>query len=64
MKTNLQFARATAKAETIDSERAWKQLLARDPEAEFFYAVATTGVFCRPNCKSRQPRRENVRFFA
>ena len=64
MKTNLQFARATAKAETIDPERAWKQLLARDPEAEFFYAVATTGVFCRPNCKSRQPRRENVWFFA
>jgi AraC family transcriptional regulator of adaptative response/methylated-DNA-[protein]-cysteine methyltransferase len=27
------------------------------------YAVATTGVFCRPGCPSRRPRRENVAFF-
>lgn len=48
----------------IDQELAWRQLLARDPGAEFFYAVVTTGVFCRPNCKSRVPLRSNVRFFA
>jgi AraC family transcriptional regulator of adaptative response/methylated-DNA-[protein]-cysteine methyltransferase len=47
----------------IDSEAAWKQLLARDPGAEFFYAVETTGVFCRPSCRSRRPLRANVRFF-
>lgn len=48
----------------INAETAWQQVLHRDPAAGFFYAVATTGVFCRPACKSRPPRRENVQFFA
>ncbi|NGP46585.1 methylphosphotriester-DNA--protein-cysteine methyltransferase family protein [Bacillaceae bacterium SIJ1] len=30
----------------------------------FFYAVKTTGIFCRPSCKSRAPNDENVSFFA
>ncbi len=47
----------------LDPESAWLQLLARDSTAQFFYAVATTGVFCRPDCKSRRPLRANVRFF-
>ena len=47
----------------IDPDVAWQQLLAREPGAPFFYAVITTGVFCRPNCGSRRPLRENVRFF-
>lgn len=47
----------------INSEAAWQQLLRRDPAATFYYAVTTTGVFCRPSCKSRQPLRDNVRFF-
>src|ERR1039458_5533267 len=47
----------------IDPEAAWRQLLARDPAAAFFYAVTTTGVFCRPGCGSRRPLRANVRFF-
>ena len=29
----------------------------------FFYAVKTTGIFCRPSCKSKPPKRENVCFF-
>ncbi|MFP5238082.1 MAG: bifunctional transcriptional activator/DNA repair enzyme AdaA [Acidobacteriota bacterium] len=48
----------------INSESAWQQLVARDRRAPFFYAVTTTGVFCRIGCSSRRPRRENVRFFA
>ena len=47
----------------INPETAWQQLLRRDPAGRFFYAVATTGVFCRPDCKSRRPLRANVRFF-
>jgi AraC family transcriptional regulator of adaptative response/methylated-DNA-[protein]-cysteine methyltransferase len=47
----------------IDAEAAWQQLLVRDPGADFFYAVTTTGVFCRPGCASRRPLRTNVRFF-
>lgn len=30
----------------------------------FFTAVKTTGVFCRPTCSARKPKRENVEFFA
>jgi AraC family transcriptional regulator, regulatory protein of adaptative response / methylated-DNA-[protein]-cysteine methyltransferase len=53
-----------AVSHVIDPDLAWKQLLARDHEAQYFYAVTTTGVFCRPNCASRRPLRANVRFFA
>ena len=52
-----------AKPTPVDSGLAWKQLVARNPQARFFYGVATTGVFCRPNCSSRRPLRANVRFF-
>jgi AraC family transcriptional regulator, regulatory protein of adaptative response / methylated-DNA-[protein]-cysteine methyltransferase len=57
MNTTLQPAAA------IDAESAWAQVLSRDPQSAFFYAVLTTGVFCRPACTSRRPLRENVRFF-
>lgn len=29
----------------------------------FYFGVRTTGIFCRPSCTSRSPKRENVRFF-
>ncbi|EIF29346.1 O-6-methylguanine DNA methyltransferase [Burkholderia sp. Ch1-1] len=47
-----------------DDER-WEAVTRREPQADgaFFYGVKTTGVFCRPSCASRQPRRENVAFF-
>jgi len=67
MSTNTQFVHPpvpTAVPSTaIDAESAWQQLLARDRSGAFFYAVTTTGVFCRPDCKSRRPLRQNVRFF-
>ncbi len=47
----------------IDADAAWRQVLARDPGAGFFYAVTTTGVFCRPACASKRPLRANIRFF-
>ena len=67
MNSSLQFARnngVPGMATPLDPETAWRQVQNRDSEGAFFYAVATTGVFCRPDCKSRQPLRENVRFFA
>ncbi len=41
-------------------------VLARDPtmDGRFLYGVITTGVYCRPTCRSRAPRPENLRFFA
>lgn len=47
----------------MDPDAAWRQVLARDPAAEFVYAVSTTGIFCRPTCRSRRPLRANTRFF-
>jgi AraC family transcriptional regulator, regulatory protein of adaptative response / methylated-DNA-[protein]-cysteine methyltransferase len=53
------------KPAALDEERCWRILTgAQDgAPADFLYGVLTTGVFCRPGCKSRRPRRENVRFF-
>ena len=47
-----------------DDDR-WSAVSARDSKADgaFFYGVSSTGVFCRPSCASRMPRRENVAFF-
>ena len=52
-------------ANNVTDERRWQALLARDASGDgsFFYAVRTTGVYCRPGCTSRLPRRENVSFF-
>src|SRR5271156_5805712 len=43
----------------------WKAVLARDAarDGEFVFAVSSTGVYCRPSCAARRPRRENVKFF-
>jgi AraC family transcriptional regulator, regulatory protein of adaptative response / methylated-DNA-[protein]-cysteine methyltransferase len=49
----------------MNDQRRWAAVLARDRRADgaFFYAVTSTGVFCRPSCPSRRPRRERVLFF-
>lgn len=41
----------------------WQQVLSRDPNATFVYAVTTTGIFCRPTCPSRRPAEQNVTFY-
>ncbi|MBP0591099.1 bifunctional DNA-binding transcriptional regulator/O6-methylguanine-DNA methyltransferase Ada [Paraburkholderia sp. LEh10] len=58
-------ALSEASAFSTDDER-WTAVLNRDMSADgaFFYGVRTTGVFCRPSCASRFPRRENVDFFS
>ncbi len=63
MMSNVQVATMDQALKAFNENRAWQQLCERDSSAQFFYAVATTGVFCRPECKSRRPLRENVRFF-
>lgn len=46
-------------------DELWQAVLARDARADgrLVYAVKTTGVYCRPSCPSRRPRRESVSFF-
>jgi AraC family transcriptional regulator of adaptative response/methylated-DNA-[protein]-cysteine methyltransferase len=49
----------------LNSEACWRAILDRDDDTagRFFFGVVTTGIFCRPSCPARRPRRENVRFF-
>jgi len=58
---------ATAKqiTQTECMTSMWNSVIARDHQADgaFVYAVRTTGVYCRPSCASRRPRKENVAFF-
>ncbi len=43
----------------------WQAVLARDSSLDgaFVFGVSSTGVFCRPSCAAKRPRRENVTFF-
>ncbi len=47
------------------NEDHWQQVMARDArqDGRFVFAVRTTGVYCRPSCPSRRPRRDSVEFF-
>lgn len=48
-----------------DDAHRWEAVVSRDRshDGTFVFAVATTGVYCRPSCPARRPRRENVKFF-
>jgi AraC family transcriptional regulator of adaptative response / DNA-3-methyladenine glycosylase II len=50
----------------FDSDRLWQAMEAGDARFDgwVFCGVRTTGIYCRPSCPARTPRRENVRFFA
>lgn len=52
--------------DSLNPERCWQAVHERDAtfDGHFFYGVTTTGVYCRPSCGARLPRRHNVRFFA
>ena len=47
-------------------EAWWTAVRRRDPsyDGAFFFAVRTTGVYCRPSCASRAAKRENVSFYS
>ncbi|WP_338551585.1 bifunctional transcriptional activator/DNA repair enzyme AdaA [Paenibacillus sp. KS-LC4] len=47
------------------SNEQWRAIVGNDPsyDGQFYYAVKTTGIFCRPSCKSRPPNRENIGYF-
>jgi AraC family transcriptional regulator of adaptative response/methylated-DNA-[protein]-cysteine methyltransferase len=51
---------------TATAPDRWQIVMARDAryDGEFVYAVRSTGVYCRPSCPSRRPRREQVVFFS
>ena len=47
-------------------DECWTAALARDRsyDGRFVSGVMSTGIYCRPSCPARHPKRENVRFFA
>src|SRR5712671_6776039 len=49
----------------IPKDDQWQAVLARDSasDGKFVFAVSSTGVYCRPSCPAKRPRRENVTFF-
>ena len=52
-------------ARAQEDDPRWNAVLTRDSarDGEFVFAVSSTGVYCRPSCPARRPRRENVQFF-
>ncbi|WP_246315766.1 bifunctional transcriptional activator/DNA repair enzyme AdaA [Paenibacillus foliorum] len=47
------------------TEEKWQAIILNDAtyNDQFIYAVKTTGIFCKPSCKSRVPNKMNVRVF-
>ncbi|KAJ9611077.1 hypothetical protein H2200_004260 [Cladophialophora chaetospira] len=47
------------------AQARWSAIVARNPEAReaFVYAVKTTGIYCRPDCKARLARQANIVFY-
>jgi AraC family transcriptional regulator of adaptative response / DNA-3-methyladenine glycosylase II len=48
-----------------DFEHRYRAVASRDPRFDgyFFQGVTSTGIYCRPSCPARTPRREHVRFY-
>jgi len=52
-------------ASSIDDSAAWAAAVAKDRrfDGQFVTGVLSTGIYCRPSCPARPPKRQNVRFF-
>src|SRR6266516_3466185 len=49
----------------MNNPELWNAVLSRDAsrDGSFVFAVRSTGIYCRPSCPARRPRREQVQFF-
>src|SRR5580704_2267014 len=49
-----------------DPDRCYQAAQSKDArfDGQFFCAVTSTGIYCRPSCPARTPKRENMRFYA
>lgn len=66
--TGMTMANRSSRANTVPSffaGKQWQQVLERDASADgqFFYAVKSTKIYCKPSCPSRRPTRKQVSFF-
>ncbi|KOX43487.1 DNA-3-methyladenine glycosylase 2 family protein [Streptomyces sp. NRRL F-7442] len=62
----LEDVRQTAQYEHTHEDLRYEAVRSRDArfDGAFFFAVETTGIYCRPSCPAVTPKRHNVRFFA
>ena len=53
------------RSQFAEENSRWRGVLARDRQLDgaFVFAVRTTGIYCRPSCPARRPRRHNIVFF-
>src|SRR5437773_6483822 len=56
---------ATSNPVAMNNPELWSAVLSRDAsrDGSFVFAVRSTGIYCRPSCPARRPRREQVSFF-
>src|SRR5918997_297376 len=61
----LEQTRPADVTDSVDVEGAWAAFERRDRnwDGRVIGAVKTTGIYCKPSCPARRPRRENVEFF-
>jgi AraC family transcriptional regulator of adaptative response/methylated-DNA-[protein]-cysteine methyltransferase len=62
--STLATERSNSAAAATEQNPRWARVLARDRsvDGQFYYSVATTGIYCRPSCASRAANPKNVRF--
>jgi AraC family transcriptional regulator of adaptative response/methylated-DNA-[protein]-cysteine methyltransferase len=65
MTTNAILTLETEAMAVTPQQKWWDAVLNRDAnqDGNFFFGVSSTGVYCRPSCPAKRPRRENVTFF-
>src|SRR5438105_2782706 len=56
---------STTTPNMMNNPEMWNAVLSRDStrDGSFVFAVRSTGIYCRPSCPARRPKREQVRFF-
>jgi AraC family transcriptional regulator, regulatory protein of adaptative response / methylated-DNA-[protein]-cysteine methyltransferase len=66
MMTHMISRRTSEPFEPPNDDHFWRAVLARDRryDGSFVYAVRSTGIYCRPSCPSRRPRRDQVVFYS
>ncbi|HET6942741.1 MAG TPA: methylated-DNA--[protein]-cysteine S-methyltransferase [Sphingomicrobium sp.] len=65
-KTNEHKSEPVTNVSRLDAETAWAAFMRRDRrwDGHVIGAVKTTGIYCKPSCPAKRPKRENVEFFA
>jgi len=65
-KANEHTSQRVTNVSRLDADTAWAAFMRRDRrwDGSVIGAVKTTGIYCKPSCPAKRPKRENVEFFA